>query len=662
MGNPYISIFSTHNLPDKKRDLETLWEMFVASSWEDKIAGKIRKNVLDSWNRCQETGVDPRQLQTKAALTEYDLNHLLKESELYQVAKPIIENLFYKMKGTGYLVTLADENGRIIYLRGEPHVLRAAEKMNFAVGMDWSENAAGTNAIGTCIVTQNPIQIFSAEHFCQGCHPWTCSSAPITHPFTHEIIGVIDFTGFWENAQPHTLGLAVSIAQVIEKQLAHVYMKVNSYLTDYFFQNANKWRNDHVLVLNHAFFVVKSSEKLMEFFNLKHAEDLRLNSDFLPLINEIKKMTDFIDQNYCSSDLMVRDFKVLAIERIHFKGKVAGYMVVLKDNKKAFRTTARPILNDKPWNDVIGISDLFLTALNKCYKAAPSNVPILLLGESGTGKEKIAKSIHKSSQRCDKPFLAINCGAIPKELIGSELFGYESGTFTGGSKEGKKGKFEEANGGTLFLDEIGEMPLDLQVHLLRVLQEKEIMRLGSSQTIPINVRIIAATNKNLYALCKEGLFREDLFFRLNVVTVNIPPLRERKEDIPLIADYFLKQFAKKYARESLSLAEETRNYFLEYTWPGNIREMQNVIEYAVIFSDSPVIKLEDLPAYLIENRMCHSINNQQKDLSLIEVEEQKVLVRLLEETGWNLSAVAKKMNIARSTLYRKLKKYQLKQK
>lgn len=661
MGNPYISIFSTHNLPDKKRDLETLWEMFVERSWEDKISGKIRKNVLDSWSRCQETGVDPMQLQTKAALTEYELNHLLKGSELYQIAKPIIDNLFYKLKGTRYLITLTDENGCIIYLKGEPYVLREAEKMNFTVGMDWSENAAGTNAIGTCIVTQNPIQIFSAEHFCQGCHPWTCSSAPIIHPFTKEVIGVIDFTGFWEDAQPHTLGLAVSTAQVIEKQLAYVYMKVNNYLIDYFFQCANKWKNDHILVLNHAFYVVKSSEKLMELFNLKHAGDLAVNPDFHPLINEMKRMSKFSAKNDISSDLMVRDFKVLAIEPIHFKGEVAGYMVVLKDNKKVFRTTARYILKDEPWNDIIGTSDALLTALNKCYKAAPSNVPILLLGESGTGKEKIAKSIHQSSQRRDKPFLAINCGAIPKELIGSELFGYESGTFTGGSKEGKKGKFEEANEGTLFLDEIGEMPLDLQVHLLRVLQEKEIMRLGSSQTIPINVRIIAATNKNLYALCKQGLFREDLFFRLNVVTVNIPPLRERREDIPLIADYFLKKFAKKYARESLSIAQETLNYFLEYSWPGNIREMQNVIEYAVIFSDSPVIRIEDLPTYFIENRMSLSINNQLKDLSLIEIEEQKVLVRLLEETGWNLSAVAKKMNIARSTLYRKLKKYQLKQ-
>jgi transcriptional regulator of acetoin/glycerol metabolism len=661
MRNPYISIFSTHNLPGKTKELGTLWEMFVTKSWEDIISDKIRKNVLESWKRCQEIGVDPRQLQTKAALTDHELNQLLKESELYQIAKPIIDDLFYKMTGTGYLVTLSDQNGRIIYLKGDSHILREAEKMNFAPGMDWSENIAGTNAIGTSIVTKNPIQIFSAEHFCQGCHPWTCSSSPITHPFTQEVIGAIDFTGFWDNAQPHTLGLAVSIAQVIEKQLAHVYTKVNNYLIESFFQGIDKWKTYHVLVLNHAFFVVKSSEKLTEFFKLSHVGNLMINPDFHPLINELKMMSKFSGRNFTSSELMVRDFNVIAIERIYFMGNVAGYMIVFKDNKKASRPPSRIVPPDEPWKDIIGTSEAFLTALYKCHKASPSNVPILLLGESGTGKEKIAQSIHKSSQRCDKPFLAINCGAMQKELIGSELFGYESGTFTGGAKGGKKGKFEEANGGTLFLDEIGEMPLDLQVHLLRVLQEKEITRLGASRPISVNVRIIAATNKNLYDLCKKGLFREDLFFRLNVVTVNIPPLRERKEDIALITDYFLKQFAKKYGKNPLSLAKDTLTYFLEYTWPGNVRELQNVLEHAVIFSDSPVIKLEDLPAYLIENRMNRSINNQQIGLSLIDAEEQKVLIRLLEETGWNLSAVAKRMNIARSTLYRKLKKYRLKQ-
>lgn len=661
MSNPFISIFSTHNLSNRTKELEILWERFVTKSWQDEIAGNIRKNVLDSWKRCQKTGVDPRQLQTKVALSKDNLTDLLQESELYQVAKPIIDDLFYNMKGTGYLVTLSNENGHIIYLKGEPYVLREAEKMNFAAGMDWSEKTAGTNAIGTCIVTKHPIQIFSAEHFCQGCHPWTCSSAPITHPFTQEIIGAIDFTGFWGNAQPHTLGLAVSIAQVIEKQLAHVYMKVHNFLTEYYFQKAQKWKNDDILVLNHAFFVVKCSEKLKECFNLKHVGDLMVNLDFQPLIQELQKMSKSSNGSYNAIDLMIRGFKVLTIERIYFKGNVAGYMVVLKDSQKAVLPSSRLNFQNGPWEDVIGTSEAFLTALNKCYKAAPTNAPILLLGESGTGKEKIAKSIHKSSQRCDQPFLAINCGAIQKELIGSELFGYERGTFTGGAKEGKKGKFEEANGGTLFLDEIGEMPLELQVHLLRVLQENEITRLGSSRTIPINVRIIAATNKNLYSLCKQGLFREDLFFRLNVVTVHLPPLRERKEDIVLISEYFLKQLAKKYGRESLSLADETHHFFLQYTWPGNIRELQNVLEHAAIFSDSPVITLKDLPIYLMENRMTPSINNEQKKLSLIESEEKKVLIRLLEETGWNLSAVAKKMNIARTTLYRKLKKYQLKQ-
>jgi transcriptional regulator of acetoin/glycerol metabolism len=661
MRNPFLSIFSTHNLPDKTKELGTLWEIFVTKSCADVLSDKLRKNVLDSWKRCQETGVDPRQMQTKAVLTDNQLHQLLKESELYQIAKPIIDDLFFKMTGTGYLVTLSDQNGRIIYLKGDPHILREAEKMNFAPGMDWSENTAGTNAIGTSIVTKKPIQIFSAEHFCQGCHPWTCSSAPITHPFTQEIIGAIDFTGFWSNAQPHTLGFAISIAQVIEKQLEHVYIKVNNYLTESFFQGVKKWKTNHILVLNHAFFVVKSSEKLMEFFKFPHIRNLMVNPDFHDLINELKMMFAFSDRNYTSGELMVRDFTVLAIERIHFRGTVAGYMVVFKDKKKAPLTPSRLIAKDDQWREVIGTSEGFLTALYKCQKAAPSNVPILLLGESGTGKEKIAQSIHKSSQRYDKPFLAINCGAIQKELIGSELFGYESGTFTGGAKEGKKGKFEEANGGTLFLDEIGEMPLDLQVHLLRVLQEKEITRLGGSRPISINVRIIAATHKNLYDLCKRGLFREDLFFRLNVVTVNIPPLRERKEDIPLITDYFLNQFAKKYGKNSFSLAEDTLTYFFEYTWPGNIRELQNALEHAVIFSDSPVIKLEDLPAYLIENKMNCTTNNQQKDLSLIEAEEQKMLIRLLQETGWNLSAVAKRMNMARSTLYRKLKKYQLNQ-
>lgn len=661
MKNPYISIFSTYDLPSKAQQLETMWEQFVTNLDEDAIVENVRTTIFHSWKRCQETGVNPSQLQTQLALSNNELNELLQKSELYQISRPIIDDLFHKMTGTGYMISLSDQNGRIIYLKGDSTTTRKAEKMNFSSGTDWSEPIAGTNAIGTSIVTKKPIQIFSAEHYCQGCHPWTCSSSPITHPFTKEIIGAIDFTGLWNHAQPHTLGLAISMAQVIEAQLAQIYMKVNSYLTDVFFRESSKWKTEDILVLNRALLVVQCSQNLMEQFNLSAELKITEHSHFIRLVNELNLMSKLSYVKLTKSNLMVQGFQIMDINRIYYMDAFVGYTIVFKENKNKEKAPSARIPQDGPWTEVIGTSTNFTAALFKCHKASLSNVPILLLGESGTGKEKIAQTIHKSSNRCNKPFIAINCGAIQKELIGSELFGYERGTFTGGVIGGKKGKFEEANEGTLFLDEIGEMPLDLQVHLLRVLQEKEVTRLGSSMPISVNVRIIAATNKNLYELCKKGLFREDLFFRLNVVTVTIPPLRERRDDITLLTEHFLKQLSTQYGKNSISLSEPTQSYLLEYNWPGNIRELRNALEHAVIFSDTSIITLQDLPSYLFENEKNISLTSDQMNLSLLEAKEQNILIKLLKETDWNISAVAKKMNIARSTLYRKIKKYQLQQ-
>ncbi|WP_379971290.1 sigma-54-dependent Fis family transcriptional regulator [Ectobacillus sp. sgz5001026] len=661
MKNPYISIFSTYDLPSKAQELGAMWELFVTKLGEDAIVEKVRTNIFHSWKRCQETGVNPSQLQTKLALSDYELNLLLKKSELYQIARPIIDDLFHKMTGTGYMISLSDQNGRIIYLKGDSTTTREAEKMNFASGMDWSEHTAGTNAIGTSIVTKKPIQIFSAEHYCQGCHQWTCSSAPITHPFTKEIIGAIDFTGLWNHAQPHTLGLAISIAQVIEAQLTQIYVKINSYLTEIFFRESSKWKTEHILVLNRALLVVQCSQKLTEQFNLSAELKISEYPQFTCLVSELELLSNVSGRNRNENELTIQGFHIKDINRIYYLDTFVGYTIVFKDNKNKEKAPSAVIPQEGPWTEVIGTSINFTAALYKCHKASVSNVPILLLGESGTGKEKIAQTIHKSSNRCNKPFIAINCGAIQKELIGSELFGYERGTFTGGITGGKKGKFEEANEGTLFLDEIGEMPLDLQVHLLRVLQEKEVTRLGSSQPISVNVRIIAATNKNLYELCKKGLFREDLFFRLNVVTVTIPPLRERRDDITLLTEYFLKQLSTLYEKNPITLSEHTRSYLLAYNWPGNIRELQNALEHAVIFSDSSVIELRDLPSYLFENEKNFSLDSNQMELSLLEAKEQNILIKLLKETDWNISAVAKKMNIARTTLYRKIKKYKLQQ-
>lgn len=661
MRNPYMSIFSTHDLPGKTKELENLWDKYVVKRQEEAILDKIRARVLHSWKRCQNAGVNPAQLRTARILTDHELNHLLKTSELYRVAKPIIDELFHKMSGTGHLITLSDQNGRIIYLKGDLPTIRLAEKMNFAVGMDWSERTAGTNAIGTSIATKSPIQIFSAEHFCHGCHPWSCSSAPICHPATQEIIGTIDFTGIWSHAQPHTLGLAVSIAQVIETKLAENCMEKNYHLAETFFRSVDKWKNDHVLVINHDFFVVKGSKKLIRLFNLSPSSKLSSHPDFQSLINDYIRSPQYSGPDLTANACLIQGFMVIDIEPIYFDGSLAGYLIVLKDDGAGRMSESRPEIAAQagPWAEVIGHSRAFRAVITKCRKAASSNVPIIILGESGTGKEKIAQTIHQSSDRNHKPFLAINCGAIPKELIGSELFGYGRGTFTGGMAGGKKGIFEEANGGTLFLDEIGEMPLDSQIHLLRVLQEREVTRLGSSRPIRVDVRIIAATNKDLFALCKNGEFREDLFYRLNVVSVTLPPLRERKDDIFPMTHYFLKQFAEKYQKNKLSISENALSFLLEYSWPGNVRELQNVLEHAAIFSESSFIETEHLPGYLMENENRLSVHDAAANMSPLDAEEKRILLRLLEETGWNISAAAKKLNIARSTLYRKLKKYNL---
>ena len=322
-----------------------------------------------------------------------------------------------------------------------------------------------------------------------------------------------------------------------------------------------------------------------------------------------------------------------------------------------------PLLNSSNQYQIIGESAEIKSILPKCQHVASVNTPVLLTGETGTGKELIARYIHEASSRRNMPFIPINCGAIQKELISSELFGYESGTFTGGKKEGKRGKFEEANGGTIFLDEIGEMPVDLQVHLLRVLQEKEIIRLGSSKTIKIDVKVIAATNRNLEDMMREGLFRKDLFFRLNVISFKIPSLKDRKEDIIPISNFYLDKFAQKYGKSApIRLTDRTIHFFMNYSWPGNIRELRNAIEHAVIFSSSSIVDRSHLPEYLACLKKKHfNIENEAEQLgySPIEKTEKEQITKLLIETGWNISAVSKEMKIARSTMYRKLKKYNL---
>jgi len=306
-------------------------------------------------------------------------------------------------------------------------------------------------------------------------------------------------------------------------------------------------------------------------------------------------------------------------------------------------------------NNIIGESPSIKILKEEVKKIAQSYSTVLITGESGTGKELLARAIHMESERCNYPFVAINCAAVPDTLLESELFGYVKGAFTGADPKGKIGKVEFANNGTLFLDEIGDMPLYLQAKLLRVLEQKEIVRLGSNKPIPVDVRVIAATNKNLERLIEEGTFREDLYYRLNVLPLNIPPLRERKEDIRVLTDYFVRKYTQLFKKRVMGFESEVWDYLYRYDWPGNVRELENTVEYMINMLDqNGIISVSLLPQKIRMDFNCHD------DLVPLKKMEIDLIKRALDLYGSSVigkQQAAEALGIGLATLYRKIKKY-----
>ncbi|MEW6734397.1 MAG: sigma-54 dependent transcriptional regulator [Acidobacteriota bacterium] len=311
-------------------------------------------------------------------------------------------------------------------------------------------------------------------------------------------------------------------------------------------------------------------------------------------------------------------------------------------------------------DNVIGTSKRMRELYDVVERVARTDVTVLLLGESGTGKELVAKGIHHNSVRRDRSFITINCGAIPGQLLESELFGHRKGAFTGAIYD-KRGLFEEAHGGTVFLDEIGELPLNLQVKLLRVLQEGEFLRIGDNTARHVDVRVVAATNRNLAKMIEDGSFREDLYFRLNIVPIKLPPLRERKEDIPLLTNYFIEDAAKRYNRPKVQLTSEVYSYFHQYPWPGNVRELQNTIERLVVLARNEIISGDDLPQEIKQIRSSAgsiAIVLPEDGIDLEEIEKE-IIRQALEKHMGNQTRTAKYLNITRNTLIYRMQKFNL---
>lgn len=308
------------------------------------------------------------------------------------------------------------------------------------------------------------------------------------------------------------------------------------------------------------------------------------------------------------------------------------------------------------FNGIVGKDTKMQIIYRLINEVAPTDATVLIQGESGTGKEMVAAAIHILSSRSEKPFIVINCSAYPETMLESELFGHEKGAFTGATRQ-KPGRFEQANGGTVFLDEIGEISPTAQIKLLRVLQTRKIERLGGEKTIEVDVRILAATNKDLIKEVKEGCFREDLFYRLNVIPIHIPELKQRKNDIPLLSGYFLKRFSLEQGKEIKEISPEAMKLLFSYHWPGNVRELENTIEHAVVLSHGKRIEPSDLPNTIIETDVISS--PLLKKSATMEEHERYFLLKTLEECGWNKKEAARRLGISRNTLYGKINKYSI---
>ena len=414
----------------------------------------------------------------------------------------------------------------------------------------------------------------------------------------------------------------------------------------------------------------ESVELVIFFFNgdkqeniLNLLESIKVYDDNLPLIvvSQSKSVEDAVE----IMKVGAYDFFNCPVDEARFRSSVLNAIKLYSLTKRVFLLENQIGLRGS-FDNIIGASSVMQDVFNTINMVAKSNATVLILGESGTGKELVAKAIHKHSPRVDKVFMDINCGAIPSELLENEMFGHERGAYTGADKR-YIGSFERAHGGTIFLDEIGEMSPQLQVRLLRFLQERNFNRVGGSEPISVDVRIVTATNRDLAGYVEEGLFREDLYYRLNVVPILIPPLRERREDIPILVKYFLEKLSAKNEKIFLDFTPQAMEALVSYDWPGNVRELENAIERVVVLHNDTKVKTSHLSLAIRES--CNrsdvkpivdmAANTQQKVIPLDLVERYAIEAALRQCYG-NVAEAAAKLKIGQATLYRKIKQYGLK--
>ena len=628
--------------------------------------GRVRPLVLESWKRCLPF-LGTKLAKKRTCLEQSALTHVMQQNrELLACAIPVIEYLNTILGSSSTVVLLTSGDGVLLH----KHVgtkSRAAAAL-LSLGMLMGEEYEGTTSTALCLREQSVVELFGAEHLIREEEDLCCISAPIFGG-KRRMLGVLTIALPLELYHLHTSGMVLMAAKDISDQ-----HHLHDLLSD---QEAILEQVDTGIVVldkNGGIKAANCTGRSMLHISpppapLGNINDVLGNAESLLMMIQSRKN---IRDRECFFNLTDGGSLQCMLSAAPIPND-KGMVLFLHEASKAQRLAAHSVGAKAiyTFSSIIGESPSLQKAIELSKVASHSNITTLILGESGTGKELFAHAIHNASARKNAPFVVVNCGALPRDLIQSELFSYDPGAFTGAHKPGK---FELAEGGTIFLDEIGDMPLEAQINLLRVIQNKEVSRIGGKFSRPIDVRIIAATNKRLQQSVRDGSFREDLFYRLSVLTIDVPPLRERQQDVMLLAESFLRAGVQAIHKPCRGFSAEVAEIFSRYPWPGNVRELENIVERSLNIARGDTIEREDLPLSLLE-REDEDLGGRNRWQAApapgnvpaavlpgrdtgrggtLQSREVEILLDVLKANGGNMRKTAQELGIARSALYAKL--------
>lgn len=613
--------------------------------------------IRSSWLRCvHEHRLDPARMQEAVILPGERVKERQDQLEDFlQIARHGLESLYQQVAGLGYVVLLTDAHGVTVDFLGDIHVDGDLRRAGLYLGADWSERNAGTCGVGTCITTGEALTVHQDDHFDATHIPLTCTTAPIFDT-QGSLSAVLDISALTSPQAKDSQHLALQMVKIYAHQIENASF-LQRYRREWIlrlsaapqFLDVNP---EFLLAIDAGGRIIGHNRRAQMLFEAGGAPLIGrgFESLFDISLNELGRFvgTQPVDQ---------RAIKVAGSMRLLFL-LASPPLVPLTRAPEAAEIRNQPQAVPAPLAALSGGDPHLDRQIARVARLVNSPVSLLINGETGTGKEYFAKAIHQSSERRNCPFIAVNCAAIPEFLIESELFGYLPGSFSGAAPRGKRGLIAEADGGTLFLDEIGDMPKPLQARLLRVLAEKEVLPIGGTRPVAVNIRVIAATHCNLEELVRGGRFRDDLYYRLNGAHFVLPALRERRD-----FGHMVRQMLRQHARQNglptpPELAPATLALLSMHRWPGNLRELRNVIEYAAAVCSDGWIQPEDLPDQFHGNdagapalpRLAHTENASATS------PEAELLLRQLRACGWNISAAAMQMGVARMTLYRRMKR------